>query len=116
MVSLLATRAALRAVGPYPSARFGADLDVLRRLTQRYGEPVRLREPLLLGLWSSQSLTRTREAEALESGYRSSARRRYSELLFRRDLLGAEALPQALLERELGRVDNYIEPAPVTEL
>jgi hypothetical protein len=110
VVSLLATRQALQAVGPYPRARFGADLDVMRRLAQRYGPPIRVREPLLLGLWSSQSLTRTRAAESLESGYRSESRRRYSELLFRRDLLGAEALPQAVLEEELARTDNFIEP------
>lgn len=116
MVSLLATRTALATVGPYPAARFGADLDIVRRLAQRYGEPVRLREPLLFGLWSSQSLTRSQRSESLESGYRASARRRYSELVFRRELLGADALPAALLQRELERMDNAIEPAPIDTL
>jgi hypothetical protein len=100
-------------VGPYPPARFGADLDIMRRLAQRYGELPRLREPLLLGLWSSGSLTRSHQAEALESGYRAPARRRYSELLFRRDLLGAAAFPPALLAAELAHMDNYIEPVAI---
>jgi hypothetical protein len=116
IVSLLATRAALHSVGPYPSARFGADLDIARRLAQRYGGLPRLREPLLLGLWSSQSLTRSQNAEAFESGYRAPSRRRYSELVFQRDALGADALPAALLERELAQMDNAIAPAPIEPL
>lgn len=113
IVSLLVTRAALAGLAPYPAAKVGADLDMYRRVLQRFGRQkvTRLNTPLLLGLWSDQSLTRTALAESLESGYRSPTRRRYSELVFRRDLFGAESLPDRSLLEELRAMHNYLEPS-----
>jgi Glycosyl transferase family 2 len=113
VVSLLVRTEALRAVGPYPSASFGADLDVLGRLEHRFGPHrlVRLREPWLLGLWSSHSITRTKAAEALEDGYKSPARRAYSELLYRRDELGT--CDDEAIAAELRRAGNWRVAAPL---
>jgi hypothetical protein len=64
--------------------------------------------PLVLGLWSDQSLTRSDAQQSLESGYRAPARRRYSELVFRQDLFGSESLSHDALQEELVRMENYI--------
>jgi hypothetical protein len=113
MVSLMVTRCALSGVGPYPSAKIGADLDVYRRILRAHGgeRVVRLPLPLALGLWSDQSLTRSQQQQSLESGYRAPARRRYSELVFRQDLFGSHSLSDAELHEELVAMDNYIEPS-----
>jgi hypothetical protein len=113
IVSLMVTREALRGAGHYPPAKIGADLDIYRRILKRHGDAsvVRLDTPLLLGLWSDQSLTRSATSESLESGYRSPVRRRYSELVFRRDLFGPESLPDALLVDELRAMGNYLAPS-----
>jgi hypothetical protein len=113
IVSLMTTRAALAAVGPYPPARIGADLDVYRRILRRYGgaRVARLPAPLLLGLWSPRSLTRSAAQQSLESGYRAPARRRYSELVFRQDLFGAQILPEDGLRAELAESGNYAAPS-----
>lgn len=109
IVSLMATRAALARVGPYPPARIGADLDIYRRILRSYGgaRVVRLPAPLIFGLWSPRSLTRSAAHQSLESGYRSPSRRRYSELVFRQDLFGARILPEELLRAELARSGNF---------
>jgi hypothetical protein len=110
VVSLMATRHAFLTAGPYPSAKVGADLDIYRRILRAYGGEriVRHPMPLLLGLWSDQSVTRSQGQPSLESGYRSPARRRYSELLFRQDLLGSDILRGASLEDELVRMGNHV--------
>jgi hypothetical protein len=103
----------LSAAGPYPSAKIGADLDVYRRIVRAHGgeSVVRHHAPLLLGLWSEQSLTRSAQQQSLESGYRAPARRRYSELVFRQDLFGTPSLSAAALADELVRMDNYVAPS-----
>lgn len=113
VVSLLARTHALRAVGPYPSARFGADIDVLRRLQRHFGPRAlaRLAQPWLLGLWSTQSVTRSAASESLESGFKSPARRSYSELLFQRDILGA--VDDVQIAEQLVALGNWRAPAPL---
>jgi Glycosyl transferase family 2 len=112
VVSLLVRREALLAVGPYPSARFGADLDILQRLRARHGPAAlaRLRTPGLLGLWSDSSVTRRAAAESLESGFRAPARRAYAEYLYQRALGRA---PSQTLESLLRETDNYRSPAEI---
>jgi hypothetical protein len=116
IVSLMVTRAALAAAGPYPSARIGADLDIYRRIVRGYGgaRVVRLPAPLVLGLWSPRSLTRSAAQQSLESGYRAPSRRRYSELVFRQDLFGAGILPEDALRAELARSGNYVAVSELT--
>ena len=111
IVSFMVTRAALRAVGSYPGAKVGADLDVYRRVLAAHGPGSvgRIPVPLLLGLWGEGSLTRSQLSESLESGYRSPVRRRYSELVFRRDLFGRGSLSDERLLSELRALDNYRE-------
>lgn len=108
IVSLMATRAAFAAVGPYPSAKVGADLDIYRRIVRKFGgaRVARSTAPLLFGLWSAQSLTRA--LPSLESGYRAPARRRYSELVFRQDLFAGAPLSDAALREELIQTGNYV--------
>lgn len=116
VVSLMMSRDAYQAVGPYRPARFGADLEVLERLRRAYGpERVRrLQVPALLGLWSEGSLTRRRGAEALEDGYRAPARRLYSELVFLQQF--AKGPSEEEVARALESAGVCIEPQDVEAL
>ncbi len=117
MVSLMLRRSLVRELGPFRSARFGADKEFYERLRSRFpGRVARIHQPLILSLWSSSSLTRGRGSESLETGFRSEARHAYSELSFRRWLFGEEQVPDTAIEASLLEHGNYLEPAPVREL
>lgn len=80
VVSLLAPRAVFERYGPYSPARIGADTEFYERLRMTLGvNLVRLMPtPLLFGLASAKSLTRSPGIEATEDGYRAPARRAYA--------------------------------------
>ena len=61
-------------------ARFGADTEFYEKLRARLGvDAVRLMQtPVILGLASGTSLTRSPGIEATEDGYRAPARRSYA--------------------------------------
>ncbi|UJR86886.1 Hypothetical protein I5071_89870 [Sandaracinus amylolyticus] len=111
VVSLMTTRSAYEAVGPFRRARFGADLELLEDLRLR--APIaRDRAPLLLVAWSSTSMTRSAAAQSLEDGYRSPARRAYAELARakrRGEITSTE------LDARLRAMGNYAEPSGVDE-
>jgi hypothetical protein len=113
MVSLMARREHLGAFRP---ARFGADLEMREALRARHGERAFdvLRQVQLLVLSSEASLTRREGSESLEDGYRSPARRAYSELVFRRYV--AREVADAAIEAALRASGNWAEAAPISEL
>lgn len=80
VVSLLAPREVFEHFGPYRQARFGADTEFYEKLRERLGvDAVRLMQaPVILGLASATSLTRSPGIEATEDGYRAPARRSYA--------------------------------------
>ena len=80
VVSLLAPREVFERFGPYRQARFGADTEFYEKLRARLGvDAVRLMQtPVILGLASGTSLTRSPGIEATEDGYRAPARRSYA--------------------------------------
>lgn len=80
VVSLLAPRELFVRFGPYRPARFGADTEFYEMLRARLGvDAVRLMQtPVILGLASASSLTRSPGIEATEDGYRAPARRTYA--------------------------------------
>lgn len=115
LVSLLMERQVFERFGPFRTARFGADLEFYEDLRAKLPPSAiaRVRTPLLFGLWSPSSLTRSPNAEALEDGYRSEARRAYAEAVFhkrQRNLTSTE------IEEVLRRTENYVEPCPVVEV
>jgi hypothetical protein len=85
MVTLMTSRARLLELGGFRQARFGADLEVYERLRHLHGAAGAdvVRQPLVLGLSSEESLTRRAGSEAREDGYRSPARRAYGEMVLR---------------------------------
>lgn len=116
-VSLMLTREAFEAAGPFRGARVGADQELYRELQNRFGTGAvrRMRTPLVLGLWSSNSVTRQPGVEALADGYRSPARRAYSEQLYAK--YEADALPSDERWRVTLRAhDNWLEPSEIVEL
>jgi hypothetical protein len=112
LVTTMMTRACFDSIGPYRSARYGADLEHLEDLRARYGEPARVRTPLMIGLWSPASATRTHGAEALADGYRSPGRRLYNQLVHQKrrgEVTDAEIVEQ------LRGAGNYAEPVDIVE-
>jgi hypothetical protein len=118
IVSLMVERDLLLEILPYRSARHSADLEMYERLLAQVGTGsiARIHAPLILGLWSNQSLTRGSGSEALENGFRASSRRHYAELCFRQHLLGKDRLSDAIIDTELRNMGNYLEPRGVEEL
>jgi len=117
VVSMLVRKEHLSASGPYRSALFGADHEMLEALIHGApGRVVSLREPLLLGLWGTGSLTRQPGREALESGYRSPDRRRYTELVFRRYAIGDTSITDSSLDIALQATGNWRDPQGVAEV
>lgn len=116
-VTLMASRETFRRAGPFRSARYGADHEMIGELEVRHGSRslVSTPRPLMLGLWSAGSLTRAAGSEALETGYRSPERRRYAELVFRRRHGIAPVEPDEI-DDALRSAGNLLEPRPVTEL
>ncbi len=112
IVSLMASREVFAQLGPYRGARFAADFEFLERLKARYGvgAVARIRSPQLLCLWSERSVTRGAASEALANGYRSPARRAYSDLVYRERVLGT-SLPVPASMREIMVPAAEIEPA-----
>jgi len=94
VVSLLAPKAIFERFGPYTGARIGADTEFYERLRMTLGiESVRLMPtPLLFGLASANSLTRTPGIEATEDGYRAPARRAYAAAAAHRRHIGGPQL------------------------
>jgi hypothetical protein len=90
VVSLLAPKAVFERYGPYAPARIGADTEFYERLRMTLGvNLVRLMPtPLLFGLASVNSLTRSPGIEATEDGYRAPARRAYASVAARLRLIG----------------------------
>ncbi|MBL8591955.1 MAG: hypothetical protein JNK01_04670, partial [Devosia sp.] len=76
--------------GPYRAAKIGADTEFYERLRMSLGvNAVRLMPtPLMFGLASANSLTRSPGIEATEDGYRAPARRAYAAAAARRRQVG----------------------------
>lgn len=118
VVSLMARREFFASMGPYRSSVAGADSEIYERARAVLGPNavVQLEKPLILGLWSSSSLTQLEGLQALHDGYRGVARRGYAELTFRQRILGTQVVPHELLEDELEVLGLARKSVPVTPL
>jgi hypothetical protein len=116
LVSLMLTRAAFERFGPFRSARMGADLELYEDLKSALSpqQLSRIEAPLIFCLSSPGSLTQSPGSESHSDGYRSPARRAYSELIHRKQALN-EGLSAAEIEAILRASGNYVEPKPVAE-
>jgi hypothetical protein len=90
VVSLLGARELFERFGPYQPSRIGADTELYERLRMTLGsETVTLMQsPVLFGLASANSLTRSAGIEATEDGFRAPARRSYAAAATRQRHLG----------------------------
>jgi hypothetical protein len=115
--SLLLRRETFWALGGFRQARFGADeeLHIKLRAVAGPGAIARVAAPLVLSLWSPASATRLRGSESLEDGFRSPARRAYSELSFRKYIAGHDISEQEL-DDQLRALGNHLEPKPLVAL
>ena len=116
--SLMVERSLAHSLGEFRWARIAADDEYFYRLQARVGATnvARLRQPLVLGLWSDSSLTRSAKHESLANGYRSSSRRAYRELCARQRLMGSSAVSDRHIDEVLQQHDNFCIPARVHRL
>lgn len=115
IVSLMASRRVFSEIGPYRSASFGADFEFLEKLKARFGAAsvARVRSPQMLCLWAEQSVTRQSGAQALSTGYRSPARRLYSDLVYRQRVLGSRRVSDEHIDQELQASGNWRAPSDI---
>ncbi|MCP4449428.1 MAG: glycosyltransferase family 2 protein [Myxococcales bacterium] len=118
IVSLMASRRVFAELGPYRSARFGADFEFLERLKARYGAGsiARVHSPQLLCLWAEQSATKQSGAQALSTGYRSPARRLYGDLVYRQRVLGNTLVSDDDIDSQLRESGNWRAPSALVEV
>ncbi|RYZ04776.1 MAG: glycosyltransferase family 2 protein [Myxococcales bacterium] len=104
-------------LGGLRSARFGADEELYAKVGARWGSSSvrRVVAPLVLSLWSPTSATRVQGSESLEDGFRSPARRAYSELIFQKYVV-ARDVTEAELHARLAETDNHLVPRPIAPL
>jgi hypothetical protein len=117
LVSSMLSRRALDAVGPFTSARIGADWERHEDVCSRFGlqAVAHTRKALIFSLWSPASMTRQSGSESLESGYRSPSRRAYCELVFAKHHLPEPPTTRAINDR-LRETGNYAEPCEIVEV
>ncbi|HYP91088.1 MAG TPA: glycosyltransferase family A protein [Polyangiaceae bacterium] len=116
-VSLMLSPATFAEVGPFRSARFGADEELYARIARRFGSAAigRIAAPLMLSLWAGASATQQQGRESLEDGYRSPLRRAYTESVFQR-YFAAAPLDDDDVDRRLQETGNYAKAAHVSEI
>lgn len=90
-------------IGPYRSALCGADSEFYEQGRAVFGDNnvSHITKPLVLGLWSDGSLTKTNGIEALDNGYRAPKRRAYAETASRQRILGTDVVPHDYLDKIL---------------
>ncbi len=117
LVTLMLRRRSFLELGGFRSVHFGGDWELYVKLRELLGANGlrRIKTPLMLGLCSAGSSTRRTGSEALEDGYRSPARRLYSEIVLGEQGLApaVSAFDQHARLRESG---NYVEAAATVEL
>jgi len=118
MVTLMLRRRAFDLVGPFRSAKVGADHELYAALRERFGPDAigRLRTPVMLALWSAGSATLGTGTESLGDGYRSAARRAYSELVCARFTRRDPAITAAVIDSRLRATGNYVDAAEIVEV
>ncbi|HEY9013292.1 MAG TPA: glycosyltransferase family A protein [Devosia sp.] len=118
VVSLLAPKAIFERFGPYRAAKIGADTEFYERLRMTLGvDSVRLMQtPLMFGLASANSLTRSPGIEATEDGYRAPARRAYAGAAARRRHIGGAHAGLPPIEDVLARQGILMPHAGVEHL
>lgn len=111
VVSLMAPKNIFLENGKYQTVKFGADTHLYEKLRAKYGDKkiINLNKPLQLGLWSENSLTRTKGIEALEDGFRGEARRNYAKLAFEKRYYGTELYNNEIVHEKLKEISVFRE-------
>jgi hypothetical protein len=115
-VSLFAPKVVFERFGPYRAARFGADTEFYESVRMQLGPDAvkRLALPIMFGLASASSLTRSAGIEATEDGFRAPARRAYAAAAARVRQIGR---PEARsLDDVLSEQGNLMPDAGVLQL
>jgi len=116
--SIMFTRAVFEEYGPYREVVCAADsefYEMLRGKMTQKGISI-IPQPLVLGLWGANSLTRTSGLEADELGFRAASRRSYIAMAARQRVLGKHIVTDKMVLGAAKKAGIYREPQAVTEL
>lgn len=118
LVSMMLRRSAFEEIGPFRSARVGADWELFSKVIAHFGASSvrRIVAPVMLGLWSPRSATRSLGTEALEDGYRAPARRLYSQLVFSQSFAGSPTLSSVEIDQRLRDSGNLVARSEIVEV
>jgi len=113
--AVMATKKALESYGPFRPLRFGGGAEFLERLSDAEGDGAihRMKQPLLLDLWTGDARRERSSMEGLENTHGSPALRRFAELAARQRLLGARTVPETEIIAALAEAGNILDPCPV---
>ena len=110
-VSFMYRKEVFEQLGNFDRVKFGADSEYIERIRAVDGDAAlgMIAKPLIFGLWSARSLTKSRGTEIDETGYRAPARRHYAEQRMRERLAGE-------WKGSSERYVNYIAPAEIVAI
>lgn len=115
LVSIMAAKSTFLHHGPYRPVRFGGDTQFKERIRLAEGDAAvaQLTQPLIFGLWSTNSLTQSSGSESFEDGYRGPKRRRMAEITTRQRLLGEALVPESEVMQALNDEQIFVEPSGI---
>ncbi len=88
--SIMFRREIFATIGQYRNVLCGADSEFFEKARALFGDAKisHIKAPMVLGLWSDNSMTKSAGTEALDNGYRAPKRRVYAEAASRQRALG----------------------------
>ncbi len=109
VVSIMMRREVIDVVGAYRTVKCGGDSEFFEKAKAIFGDKMAtiLDKPLILGLWSEGSMTRSSGIESLDDGYRAPARLSYAELSGRQRVLGEAVIANELFDKTLQQSGIY---------
>ncbi len=116
--SIMYCRSVFEKFGPYRSALCGADSEFYEKIRGQLTKDqiTIVKQPVVLGLWSSASLTQTSGFEANELGYRAPSRRAYAAVAARQRILGCEIVPDKKVRQVMRHAGVYRQPQDLIEI
>jgi hypothetical protein len=116
--SIMFTPAIFEKYGPYRKVVCAADSEFYETLRGKIGQKniSILKQPLVLGLWGTNSLTRTSGLEADELGYRAVSRRQYIAIAARQRILGRHVISDNVVQTIANTAGIYRKSQGIEEV
>lgn len=115
VVSAMAHRSVFERMPPFRPALVAADTEFHEQCKCLFGEEeiVTVRKPLILGLWSDESLTKRENLNADHTGFVAYRRREYAEIAARQRIVGDLLITDNDITEVLKELEIYRKPEGV---